>query len=162
MHNSLFILIFTLRKGCKIPVTCETKLHIKSRRVTTPQVRGLSMCLSHLNEDILFRLECTNIIYGRRLFPCSSVYIFLVYGTSSTAQILLCRNPGAGPLCFMTSVKSLSIIYHLHHGKMQRLCSLMLTQHFYFFSYFLSEYSLLDLDLCSLEILHALCGLRLT
>lgn len=34
-------------------------------------------------------------------------FIFAEYGTSSSdARILLCRNPGAGPLCFMTSVKS--------------------------------------------------------
>lgn len=116
-----FYLDFTSYKGCKIPITCwEIKLHIKSRRGTTLQVRGLSTCLSHLNEDwywILFRLECTNIMYGRRLFPCSSFYL-------STVPVLPPRfcyaeNPGAGPLCFMTSVKSLSIIYGLHCGKIR-------------------------------------------
>ena len=60
-------------------------------------------------------------MFGRRLYHCSSLCVLLVCGTSSTAQILLCRNPGAGPLCFMTSVKSLSIIYGLHRGKMPRL-----------------------------------------
>lgn len=48
----------------------------------------------------------------------------------STAQILLCRNLGADPLCFITSVKSLSII--LWSSLWQNVMAVFLHAHFIF------------------------------
>lgn len=63
---------------------------------------------------------------------------------------------GAGPLCFMASVKSL--ITHLWSSLWQNMTHAELL----IFSCLLSEYSLVDWYLCSSEILSAVCGLMVT
>lgn len=123
------------------------------------------MCWSHLNEDrycLLFRLECTNILYGRS-FYCQTFFSFFSLYLSNMIPLLLPR------FCYAEILGLALFALWLRWSLYQSFIVFIVMAVFphahaelFIFSYFLSEYSVVDWYLCSSEILHHQCDLMFT